>query len=598
MSTDPDTAYRFAKGLPVINAYHRGRVQIGTPLDFLVVSDHAEYLGVMRYIIERGIPTENLGWLDTLKSWYIEYWLGDVIENDEGMAAFSSFLPVPSSVEEAAANPPKSIVPASVDMQRTVWQEATRTADAHNEPGRFTALIGWEWSSIPGGANLHRVVLTSADAQLASRFQPLSSGTSMYPEDLWKWLDETSARTGAEFLAIPHNSNISKGYMFAETSLRGAPYTRELAETRLRWEPVVEATQTKGDSETHPELSPNDPFADFETYPHYIQRDAPAYQAQVGDFVRPALLRGLAMERRLGVNPYRFGLIGSTDSHTGLASAEEPNFWGKFPRDTVPENKASRWRGGTGPNGWSMSASGLAAVWAEANTRAAILEALRRREVYATSGPRIAVRVAADWAPSKSDQAGSGVDQAQPSVPMGGTLPSPAAGAAPRLRVQALMDPKGAHLDRIQIVKGWIDAQGATHERIFDVAASGGRTPDAQGVLPLVGNSVDRATGRYSNDIGSPELSALWNDPTFDPAQPTFYYVRVLEIPTPRHSLFDALALDVDPSETDQPWWIQERAYTSPVWYDPAARTASDSLPGRVDHGGQEISRVASRADR
>ncbi|MCH2222756.1 MAG: DUF3604 domain-containing protein, partial [Dechloromonas sp.] len=246
MSTDPATAYRFAKGLPVINAYSRGRVQIETPLDFLVVSDHAEYLGVMRYIIERGIPTQNLGWVDIVKAWYIEYWLGDVIENDEGMTAFSSFLPEPSSVEEAAANPPQSIIPASADMQRTVWQEATRTADAHNEPGQFTALIGWEWSSLPGGANLHRVVLTSADAPLASRFQPLSSGDSMYPEDLWKWLDETSARTGAEFVAIPHNSNISKGYMFGDTLLKSGAYTREKAERRLRHEPVVEISQIKG----------------------------------------------------------------------------------------------------------------------------------------------------------------------------------------------------------------------------------------------------------------------------------------------------------------------------------------------------------------
>lgn len=593
VSADPDTAYRYAKGLPVIFPSHRARVQIETPLDFLVVSDHAEYLGVMRHIMERGIPTEDLGWIDTLKAWYIEWWLNDVMENDEGMAAFSSLLPDATSVEEAAARPPQSAIPGSETMQRTVWQEAIRIADAHDDPGRFTTLIGWEWSSIPAGANLHRVVLTSADSEVASRFQPTSSSESMYPEDLWKWLEETSERTGAEFVAIPHNSNISKGYMFAETSLRGAPYDAELARTRIKWEPVVEATQFKGDSETHPDLSPDDPFADFELYPHYIQQNPPPYRAHVGDYLRPALLRGLAMERRVGVNPFQFGMIGSTDSHTGMSSAEEPNFWGKFPRDSIPETKATRWRGSSGPSGWSMSASGLAAVWAEENSRDAIVEALRRREVYATTGPRIAVRVQASWDPASAET------PASESVPMGGQLPAAPAGAAPRISVQALADPKGAYLDRIQIIKGWMDAGGATHERIFDVAASDGRVPMVQrvergsdaeggthervfdvpasdtqvaegaGQLAAVGNTVDPNTGRYRNDIGSPELSASWRDPDFDPAQPAFYYARVIEIPTPRHSLFDALALGLDPREIRGAWWIQERAYTSPVWYNP-----------------------------
>ena len=563
-SADPDTAYRYAKGLPVVHPSTRARVQIDTPLDFLVVSDHAEYLGVMRHIIERGIPTEDLGWLDTLKAWYIEWWLNDVIENDEGMAAFSSVLPNTTSVEEAAARPPQSAIPGSEAMQRTVWQEAIRIADAHDDPGNFTTLIGWEWSSIPAGANLHRVVLTSANAEVAGRFQPTSSSESMYPEDLWEWLAETSTRTGAEFVAIPHNSNISKGYMFAETSLRGRDYDADLARLRMQWEPVAEVTQFKGDSETHPDLSPEDPFADFELYPHYIQQTASPYRAHVGDYLRPALLRGLAMEGRIGVNPFQLGMIGSTDSHTGLSSAEEPNFWGKFPRDSIPERKNANWRGSSGPTGWSMSASGLAAVWAESNSREAILEALRRREVYATTGPRIAVRVQASW-DSGDPEAPTGE-----AVPMGGQLPVAPAGATPRISVQALADPQGAYLDRIQIIKGWRDRQGVTHERIFDVAASDGRVPDAQGqVSAPVGNSVDPSTGRYRNDIGSPELSADWRDPGFDPSQPAFYYARVIEIPTPRHSLLDSLALGLDPLEGQRPWWIQERAYTSPVWFTP-----------------------------
>ena len=401
MSADPATAYRYAKGLPVIHAYHRARIQIETPLDFLVVSDHAEYLGVMRHIIERGIPTDDLDLIDQLQALYIEYWLEDVVEEDSGQSAFSSFLPEPSPVEEAAANPPSSIIPNSELIQRTVWQEAIQIADEFNEPGKFTALIGWEWSSIPAGANLHRVVFTSAGADVASKFQPWSSSQSMYPQDLWDWLDETSARTGAEFVAMPHNSNISKGYMFETQTLRGVPYDAKVARQRLRLEPVVEVTQIKGDSETHPLFSPEDPFADFETYSYYIQQNAPDYDPKVGDYIRPALLRGLAIEEQIGFNPYRFGLIGSTDSHTGMASAEEPNFWGKFPRDGIPENKARRWRTGEkeggGPSGWSMSASGLAAVWAEGNTREAILEAFRRREVYATTGPRIGARVFGGW---------------------------------------------------------------------------------------------------------------------------------------------------------------------------------------------------------
>jgi hypothetical protein len=572
MTADPATAYRYAKGIPVIHPYHRARVQIQTPLDFLVVADHAEYLGVMRTVYERGIPTEELGMVDTVRAWLTERWLRGVVEDDEGASAFSSFLPTQGSVEEAAANPPERTLPAAETMERSVWQEAIATADSYNEPGRFTTLIGWEWSSIPAGANLHRVVFTSADASVATKFRPWSAVDSMYPEDLWAWLDETSARTGAEFVAIPHNSNISKGYMFAETTLRGAPYTRELAEKRLRWERVVEVTQIKGDSETHPAVSPDDPFADFETYPHYIQQDPPDYDAKPGDYIRSALLTGLALEKRVGANPFRFGLIGSTDSHTGMASAEEPNFWGKLARDSIPENKqrVRVGRGGRGPTGWSMSASGLAAVWAEANTRDAILEAFRRREVYATTGPRIVVRVFGGWdfEPDDLDASPDEVGYAR-GVPMGGELGSRPADAAPSFLVHALKDPKSAHLDRVQVVKGWIDDAGATHERVFDVAWSGNRSIGADGALPPVGNTVDPDTASYSNDIGAPRLATVWRDPEFDPARPAFYYVRVLEIPTPRHSVFDALALGLDPREIEGAWSIQERAYTSPIWYGP-----------------------------
>ena len=571
MSASPDVAYRYAKGLPVIHPFHRARVQIETPLDFLVVADHAEYLGAIRTINESGIPKDDLDLVDAAKAMYVDYWIQGVVENDDGFAAFASLLPKQSSVEEAAARGLDSSIPGAKLMARNVWNEAIQTADEHNDPGNFTTLIGWEWSSIPGGANLHRVVFTSADAELAAKFEPFSSATSQYPEDLWAWLETTSKEIGAEFVAIPHNSNISKGYMFDNKSLRGVPFTPESAALRAKWEPVAEATQFKGDSETHPAVSPNDPFADFETYSHYIQQDPPPYDPKAGDYIRSALLRGLAIEERIGFNPYRFGLIGSTDSHTGLASAEEPNFWGKFPRDSIPENKRGTSISPNGPNGWSMSASGLAAVWAEDNSREAILAAFKRREVYATTGPRIGVRVYAGWDLTEADLAPGSIDEVagDRGVPVGGELPAAPEGGAPRFLIQVTKDPKSGNLDRVQVVKGWIDASGKTHERIFDVAAEDGRGRDANGAFIAVGNTVDPDRFTYTNTIGSSALSTVFEDPDFDATRNAFYYIRVLEIPTPRHSVGDALALGEDPRTIKRGWFIQERAYTSPIWYRP-----------------------------
>ena len=570
MSADPATAYRYAKGLPVIHPFNRARAKIDTPLDFLVVADHAEYLGVVRHVVERGVPRDGLGPIQRFRAWMAERWLRGVIEKDRGMSAFTSVLPDSDSVEEAAARPPGTQIENADMMSRTTWDEATAAADAHYEPGRFTTLIGWEWSSIPAGANLHRVVFTSAGAEVAQRFRPYSSVDSAYPEDLWAWLDATSKETGAEFVSIPHNSNISKGYMFGDKSLRGVAINPDYAQLRVKWEPIVEATQIKGDSETHPALSPDDPFADFETYTHYIEQNPKPYKAQAADYVRSGLLRGLAIGDRVGVNPYRFGLIGSTDSHSGLASAEEANFWGKMARDSIPENKRGGWGRSGGPTGWAMSASGLAAVWAEANTRESILAAFKRREVYATTGPRIVVRVFGGWdIDPDADSMDADELKADGAVPMGAVL-SGAAGRVPRFLVRALRDPKGANLDRVQIIKGWLDEDGQTRERVYDVAWSGDRAAGPDGAIGPVGNTVDRATGVYSNAIGSAELVTVWEDPSFDASQASFYYVRVLQIPTPRHSLLDAIALGVDIAETGKPWAIQERAYTSPIWYDPS----------------------------
>ncbi len=454
-------------------------------------------------------------------------------------------------------------LPGQAQIVASAWREEAQTADAYNRPGEFSAIIGWEWTSAPGGANLHRIIFTDGNANAAATYVPFTRDDSPYPEDLWQWLEQTSAATGAHFVAIPHNSNISKGFMFPLETLRGERFTPEYLTLRRKWEPVVEATQTKGDSETYPTLSPEDTFADFERYTFYIQSTPAPYVASEGDFVRSALKRGLRIGQEYGINPYQFGLIGSTDAHTGLSSPQEKNFQGEEPKDSIPNNKALPMGDEGSPTGWDFSASGMAAVWAQDNTRAAILQAFERREVYATTGPRMVVRFDGGWYPA---------GEPQTSVPMGADLPAPTrAGQAPGFAVSAMKDPKGANLDRIQIIKGWVDAQGASHERIFDVAWSDARTPAADGALPAVGNTVDTATASYQNSIGAPTLQALWQDPAFDPSQSAFYYARVLQIPTPRHSLYDAVALG---GQTPSRWpaSLQERAYTSPIWYQPPAR--------------------------
>jgi hypothetical protein len=575
LTGDPETAYRYAKGLPVIHPYHRARVRIGKPLDFLVVSDHAEFMGVIRHLYTDSASCEKLGPIDTLTTALAGWILRLGVDHRWGSLLFGSYLPEPEEASAAAGGElehPQTIqgVPPLPCVEAAAWNATAGVADAYNQPGEFSALIGWEWTSTPGGANLHRVVITDGGADSARLYSPYSFLDSPYPEDLWRWLDQTSARVGADFIAIPHNSNLSKGYMFDTKTLRGSPLSPDYVAARIRWERVAEVTQIKGDSETHPQLSPEDRFADFETFPFYLQRLATDYVPGAGDYIRGALRRGLALEEQLGRNPFQFGLIGSTDAHTALASAEEDNFHGKMAQDSVPETKGSHFANSeTAPSGWDMSASGLAAVWARENTREAILAALKRREVYATSGPRISVQFFAGYGLSET-LLQSGKDYAlaaSSGVPMGGEL-SGAAGEVPRFVVLAARDPSGANLDRVQIVKGWIDADGTTHEKVFDVAWSGERVPDAAGRIPDVGNSVDVSTASYSNDIGAPELAALWRDPEFDAAQSAFYYARVLQIPTPRHSLYDAVALREAPSDR-HPAAIQERAYTSPIWYRP-----------------------------
>lgn len=574
----PDTAYRYASGMPVVHPYHKARVQIGRPLDFLVVSDHAEFLGQIQNIHRNGVDTSDLGFVDGIRARIAAFILNWAIDNGEGSEMFVRVLPDPelTPLQDAEASSMQSgdlgLLPMPKQVEIDSWRSITETADKYNRPGEFTALIGWEWSSLPGGANLHRVIITDSDAATAQKYQPFGLDDSPFPEDLWAWLEDTSASVGANFTAIPHNSNISKGYMFSDKNLRGESFTLDEIALRSKWERIAEITQTKGDSESNSLFSPEDEFTDFEIYPYYIQRSWTPYNPQRGDFVREALKRGLEIEKAAGQNPYRLGVIGSTDSHTALSSTEEDNFHGKLATDSIPANKNVGWsKEGPGPSGWAMSASGMAAVWSKGNTRSDILDAIERREVYATTGPRIAVQFYGGQGFTAEDleNANLHAHATARGVPMGGELNQM---EAPSFIVLAAKDPDGANLDRIQIIKGWLDETGVPREKIFNVAWSDEREMRSDGSLPSVGNTVNLNTGKVNDGIGAPQLATVWVDPQFNPIEPAFYYARVLQIPTARHSLLDAIALGLDHAE-GQPNTIQERAYTSAIWFRPYKET-------------------------
>ena len=482
-STDPETAYRFAKGQPVIHPYNRVRVQLQRPLDFLVVADHAEYMGVMQLVRDESALLN-----DTVNGpRLIDLW--------NNKSSKSVYYDIAGAL--VRGKPLQDLLTDSI--REPVWNKIVDAAENNYEPGEFTTFIGWEWSSLPNGANLHRVVFTNTGGDVAKQFLPYSSAESNRPEDLWNWLDQTSASTGADFVAIPHNSNISKGLMFNAVDSQGHPISASYARTRMRWEPIAEITQVKGDSETHPDLSPNDPFADFETYAHAMNFGA-ANDGEVdqqGNYARSALRRGLEIEEQTGANPYKFGMIGSTDSHTGLSTASEPNFWGKFGVDSIPENKSKETA--PGATGWDMSAAGMVAVWAEENTRHSLFAAFKRKEVYATTGPRMTVRLFGGFDFNaddleRNDLADVGYSKG---VPMGSDLLQAPAGKAPQFLIQAVKDPQGANLDRVQIVKGWLDDDGKSHERVFNVALSDGREDLGKDTKP-VGNTVNLKTGRYT----------------------------------------------------------------------------------------------------
>lgn len=555
---DASDAFAFARGETVV-ATSGQPARIGQPLDFLVTSDHAEYLGVMP-LVRAG--DEALLGDETARRWR------EALGGDAA-ARHGMMMEIADSYDEGE---PALRLPEGA---ASPWHRIARLADAANVPGDFTTFIGFEWSTMRAGDNLHRVVVFADDAERVTRVDPFSTFDGRDPEDLWRYLARYEAETGGRALAIPHNSNLSGGRMFAETDLGGKPIDADYARARSRWEPIAEATQIKGDSETHPLVSPDDPFADYGTWDQWnitmTTRQEPWMQPH--QYLRPALRLGLEIDARVGENPYRFGMIGSSDSHTALSAVEEQNFWGKQLVDEPGPQRTQRSWGSphAGMPNTIQLASGYAAVWATENTRAAIFDAMRRREVYATTGPRIRVRFFGGWSLSAADLAGPepALNGYSKGVPMGADLPArPKGTKAPTFLVWALKDPTGAHLDRVQIVKGWHVAGGETRERVHDVAWSDGRVRGAAGRVPDVGNTVDLDSATYRNDIGSAALTAAWTDPDFDPKQRAFYYVRVLEIPTPRWPVYDAVHFGIELPEGTETVH-QERAYTSPIWYSP-----------------------------
>jgi len=560
----PEQAYRFARGEEVTTS-HGLRAKLSRPLDWLVVADHSDGLGAMNEIVA-GNP--SLVRDPVVRDWSERVRAGGEVALQATMDIIGSFTSgsIPDVIKDER-------------FAHSVWEKYVATADRFNEPGRFTAFIGYEWTSTEGGNNLHRNVVYRDGADVARKVLPYTTAESFNPEDLWRWMEQYEQTTGGQILALAHNGNLSNGLMFpVETNpATGKRLSGAYAETRAKWEPLYEVTQIKGDGEAHPLLSPNDEFADYETWdkgnlgpvlkkPEMIPQE----------YAREALKNGLALQAELGTNPYKFGLVGSTDSHTALSTAEEENFFGKH---SGVEPGPERWKHVVGEFGemrivsWEMAASGYAAVWATENTREAIFDAMARKEVYATTGPRILVRLFGGWDFTDEDArtrlpAETGYAKG---VPMGGDLPRRPEGKSPGFLVGAMKDPYSGNLDRIQIVKGWLDAGGNTHEKVYDVVWSGERKPGADGKLPPVGNTVDVASATWSNSIGTPELITVWYDPDFDPALAAFYYARVIEIPTPRWTAYDARRFGTQmPAEV--PMTTQERAYTSPIWYTPAQK--------------------------
>ncbi len=560
--TSPDDAYRFGKG-EVIPHVSGKTIQMNRPLDFMAVSDHAEYMGAMMQMLDKDSRVAALP-------------IAKKVMNTEQSVAKKANRNLRLSI--ATNWPYQELI--TQDILQGTWQKIVEAADQHYEPGKFTTFPAFEWtssiavyssliSSSPYAQNLHRNVIFKGGKVSGI---PFSSFDSQNPEDLWKWMD-LQRQKGIELLAIPHNGNISDGRMYATTTYDGNDMDEDYVNTRMKNEPINEVAQNKGQSMAHPALSPNDEFADFEVYQYTLGTGDPRKEGQVsGSFVREAFKNGLAIAQEIGGNPFQFGVIGSSDSHNSGPNVEENNNLGKSGKDATPEIRFANDK--AGPRNRKSSVGGLAGVWATENTREAIYEAMERKEVFATSGTRLKVRFFASWDwDTLSFEQTNWIEKAyQLGTPMGGNLRSQdlegRSQKVPSFLIAATKDAEGANLDRVQVIKGWVDKNGETHEKIYDVAWSDNRQKEANGKLPIVGNTVNTSTATYTNSIGAIQLQTIWRDSDFDPAISAFYYLRVLEIPTPRWTTYEALQLGV-PFPKEMPPTIQERAWSSPIWYQP-----------------------------
>lgn len=552
-----DEAYKFAKGEEV-TASIGIKAKLSRPLDFLVVADHSDGMGLFQAI--------DAGDEWVMKTTQGKRW-NELIHSGRGGEAALELI-------KAFSQTKLEMDPNDPILQKSVWSATVEAAEKYNDPGKFTAFIGYEWTSLDKGNNLHRVVIyrDGADKTLG-QIPAVTNALSPDPETLWPQLESYEKNTGGKVLAIAHNGNLSNGIMFAETRMNGEPFDESYVKERIKWEPLYEATQIKGDGEAHPFLSPNDEFADFENW-DFGNLDLSAVKTNdmlAGEYTRSALKLGLKFKNELGTNPFKFGLIGSTDSHTTLATADDNNFFGKA---SNVEPSPERWKHPfvTSDKGtimtWQTVASGYAAVWAKENTRESLWDAMKRKETYATTGPRMKLRFFGGYDYTNEDLNNLVDAGYNKGVPMGGDIRN-AGDKTPTFMVYALMDPEGGSLDRVQIVKGWANADGSLSEKVYDVTWSGDRKVNAEGKVPAVGNTVNLEDATWDNSIGATELSAVWTDPNFDASLEAFYYLRVIEIPTPRWTLYDKLKYNITDMGEEVPMTAQQRGYTSPIWYSP-----------------------------